>query len=158
QPAGEEPLLSGAVVTPAAARAGVRVFESGAVSLPLACPDGQTCMVSGELTFSTGALRVGAARASAASKTQLLARFRGVRVSGGRVGSLRLRLPRSFVKAAQRAGVRTVRATLVLRTTFGNGRTISRRQQISLTIPRARAAQRRAAPKPARKPAQRPSF
>lgn len=121
------------------------VGRGGAVSIPLACPAGETCRVSG--TLSVGASRR-LARTSAAAQ-RVIARFRGVAFTAGQTRALRLRLPASFVREAQRSGARTVRATLTLTTVRGNGARTTTRQRITLVLPRAAAAPR---------PAQRPSF
>lgn len=131
---------------------GVKVSEQGDVRLPLVCPPGQACRVAGTLTL---ALTGGQARAAAATKTRVLVRFSGIKVAAGKTKTLSLRLPAAFVKAQQAKGVRKLRTTLTVKTTLGNGRTITRRQAVTLLIPRARVAQR-AAPQP--QPAQRPSF
>ncbi|MDW5597363.1 choice-of-anchor D domain-containing protein [Conexibacter stalactiti] len=129
---------------------GAQVTQNGSVRLPLVCPVGQPCRVSGTLTL---ALTGGQARAAAATKTRVLVRFSGIKVAAGKTKTLSLNLPAAFVKAQQAKGVRRLRTTLTVKTTLGSGRTVTRRQAITLLIPRARVAQR-AAPQPA----QRPSF
>lgn len=121
------------------------VSRSGAITIPLACPAGETCRVSG--TLSVGASSRLAR--SAAAGQQVIARFRGVAFTAGQTRALRLRLPAAFVRQAQRSGARTVRATLTLTTVRGNGARTTTRQRITLVLPRAAAAP---------KPAQRPSF
>jgi hypothetical protein len=130
------------------AHRGAAVTPTGNVRLPLVCPAGQACDVSGTLTLATTA---GGARASAAAtKTRVLARFHGIHVAAGKTKTLSLRLPKAFVKAQQKKGVRKLRTTLTIHTTLGNGRRVTTRQAVTLLIPRARAA----ASKPAvRKPA-----
>lgn len=120
----------------------VAVQDSGAVSIPLACPAGDSCRVSGRLTVATSS----GARASAAGTT-VLARFKGVKLGPKQTKALRLRLPASFVKAAQRRGLRTVRATLTITTVRGDGGRTTTRERITLVLPRAAA-----------QPERRPSF
>jgi hypothetical protein len=129
----------------------VAVKPNGLVSVPLVCRGDDVCTVSGTLTLTAGTLGRGA-RASAAARTTVLARFKGVTVRSGSVRTLRLKLPKSFVRAAQRAGKTKVRATLTITTRQSDGTTTSVRRQLTLTLPRAA----KPAPKPT--PAQRPSF
>lgn len=128
---------------------GAQVTQSGGVRLPLVCPPGQACRVSGTLTL---AITGGQARASA-TKTRVLLSFNGIKIAAGSTKTLSLRLPASFVKEQQAKGVRKLRTTLTVTTTLGSGRTVTRRQAITLLIPRARVAQRAAPQTP-----QRPSF
>ncbi|MDR9371170.1 choice-of-anchor D domain-containing protein, partial [Conexibacter sp. JD483] len=125
------------------------VTQSGGVRLPLVCPPGQACSVSGTLTL---AITGGQARA-AAKTTRVLVRFSGIRVAAGKTKTLSLKLPASFVKAQQKKGVRKLRTTLTVNTTLGSGQRVTRRQAVTLLIPRARVAQRRAAPRQAERPA-----
>lgn len=129
----------------ASVRSGAAVTPAGGVRLPLVCPAAQPCSISGTLTLG---LTGGQAR-TAASTTRVLARFRGLRVAAGKTKHLSLRLPASFVRAQQKKGVRKLRTTLTIRTTLGNGRSVTTRQTVTLLIPRARAAQ---------EPGRRPSF
>lgn len=121
------------------------VGRGGAVSIPLACPAGETCRVSGMLSVAASRRL---ARTSAVGQ-RVIARFRGVAFTAGQTRALRLRLPAGFVREAQRSGARTVRATLTLTTVRGNGARTTTRQRITLVLPRAAAVPR---------PAQRPSF
>lgn len=143
-----EPAARGAFAAPGATARGSQVSRTGDLRLPLVCPVGQPCRVSGQLTLTVAG---GSAARISASTTRVLVRFSGVRIAAGRTRALSLRLPTSFVKAQQKKGVRKLRTTLTVRTTLGSGRVITERQQLTLLIPRARAAQRRA-------PARRPSF
>ena len=133
----------------------VTVAANGSVTVPLVCRGDTVCKVSGTLTLSAGALGRGA-RASAAAKTTVLARFNGVTIRSGSVRTLRLQLPKSFVRAARKAGKTKVRATLTITTRQGDGSATTVRRQLTLTLPRAA----KPAPKPAAKPqgAKRPSF
>lgn len=132
------------------ARGRAAVTQSGGLTLPVTCPQGSVCSVSGTLTVASGAFASGAR--SAAAKQQLLVSFRGVTIRGTAVKSLRLRIPQRFVKAAQKAGKRTVRATLTITTRRAGQRTVVTRQQLTLTLPKAAKAPRPVAP------ARRPSF
>lgn len=145
-PAARPPALTPATLAPSA-HGRVAVTGDDVATLPLRCASTTACSVSGSLTLSAGALASKAsphARGSAAA-TRVLIRFAGVSVGAGKVKLLKLRLPRAFVRKAQAAGLRTVRATLTITTRFG-ARSITKRQQVTLVIPAAR------------KPAQRPSF
>ncbi len=133
--------------SPISAARPAAVSQSGSVSLPLVCPPGQPCAVSGTLTL---AITGGQARA-AASTTRVLVRFSGIKVAAGKTKTLSLKLPASFVKAQQKKGVRKLRTTLTVNTTLGDGTRITRRQAVTLLIPRARAAQR-AAPRQVERP------
>lgn len=134
---------------PSSVLRGAPVSANGGVRLPLVCPPGQSCSVSGTLTV---AITGGQARAAAKSTTRVLVRFSGVKVAAGKTKTLSLKLPASFVKQQQAKGVRKLRTTLTVNTTLGNGQRVTRRQAVTLIIPRARAAQR-AAPRPAERPA-----
>ncbi len=81
----------------------------------------------------------------------MLVRFSGVKVAAGKTKTLSLKLPAAFVKAQQEKGVRKLRTTLTVNTVLGNGAEVTRRQAVTLLIPRARAAQR-AAPRQAERP------
>ncbi|MDO8189078.1 choice-of-anchor D domain-containing protein [Conexibacter sp. JD483] len=128
-----------------------KVSPSNSVTLPLVCPVGEPCRVSGTLTL---ALTGGQARASQASTVRVLARFAGIKIAAGKTRSLSLKLPAAFVKAQQKKGVRKLRTTLTVRTTLGSGQSVTRRQAVTIVIPRARVAQR-AAPRAA---PERPAF
>ncbi len=90
--------------------------------LPLVCPPGQACRVSGTLTL---AITGGQARAAAKATTRVLVRFSGVKVAAGKTKTLSLKLPAAFVKAQQAKGVRKLRTTLTVHTTLGDGTTIT---------------------------------
>jgi hypothetical protein len=147
------PALRGAIFSPRAPTT-IPVTTGGDVSVTLACPAGAACDVDGTLTL---AVTSGTRARAAATKTKVLLRFSGVRVAANATKTLKLRLPAKFVKQQQKLGVRKLRTTLTLKTTLGNGSAVMTRKQVTLVIPRARAAQRRA-PAARPKPAQRPSF
>ncbi len=134
---------------PSSVARGAPVSETGGVKLPLICPPGQACSISGTLTL---AITGGQARSSAAAKTRVLVRFSGIKVAAGKTKTLSLKLPAAFVKAQQQKGVRKLRTTLTVNTVLGNGQRVTRRQAVTLIIPRARAAQR-AAPRQVERPA-----
>jgi hypothetical protein len=83
----------------------------------------------------------------------VLVRFSGIKVAAGKTKTLSLKLPAAFVKEQQRKGVRKLRTTLTVNTVLGNGARVTRRQAVTLLIPRARAAQQRAAPRQVERPA-----
>jgi hypothetical protein len=134
----------------AVARGRAAVARDGSLTLPITCPQGSVCSVSGTLTVAAGAFASGAR--SAAAEQQLLVSFRGVTIRGTAVKSLRLRIPQRFIKAAQKAGKRTVRATLTITTRRAGESAVVARQQVTLTLPKAAKAPRPVAP------ARRPSF
>ena len=140
----------GAVFAPGATST-IPVAPTGKISVPLACPSGQPCSVSGTLTLTATGAR------AAAAKTTVLIRFRGISVAARKTKTLTLSLPATFVKQQQSKGVRKLRTTLTLDTILRDGRTITTRKQVTLVIPRARAAQR-SAPRSRPQPARRPSF
>lgn len=140
----------GAVFAPGATST-IPVAPTGEISVPLACPAGQPCSVSGTLTLTATGAR------AAAAKTTVLIRFRGISVAAHKTKTLTLRLPAKFVKQQQAKGVRKLRATLTLDTRQVDGSVLTTRKQVTLVIPRAGAAQRRS-PSSRPQPARRPSF
>ncbi|MDO8211143.1 choice-of-anchor D domain-containing protein [Conexibacter sp. CPCC 206217] len=157
-PTSPAPTFQPATLAPSA-QGRVTVTRSDDVTLPLECPSTTPCSVSGSLTLSADAFASKATARSSAAKVQVLVRFAGVKVGANQVKQLRLRLPRAFVRKAQAAGLRTVRATLTITTRFGatGARSITKRERVTLVIPRARKAQKPAS-RTQSKPAQRPSF
>lgn len=140
----------GAVFAPGAAST-IPVARVGTIALPLACPSGQPCRVSGTLTVT------GTKSRAAAAKTTVLLRLRGISIAARQAKTLTLRLPSGFVKQQQARSVRRLRTVLTLDTRLRDGRTVTTRKQVTLVIPRPRAAQRRSpGSRPA--PARRPSF
>lgn len=119
----------------ASAGSSVAIRSGGGVSIPLICPAGDSCRVSGSLTVA--ALR--RAVRTAAARTTVLARFKGVKLAPKQTKSLRLRVPAAFVRAAQRRGVHTVRATLTVTTVRGDGGRVTTRERITLVLPRVAA-------------------
>lgn len=105
------------------------------LSVPLSCPANEECDLSGQLTISTSALAK-TARAAAAGKTTV-ARFSGVQVKAGGLKTVKLKLSPSFIKKAQKRGIRRVKATLTITTVFGNGQRATTRQQVTVVIPKA---------------------
>jgi hypothetical protein len=124
----------GAVVSPSSAGR-MAVSKRGGLTLPLVCPGNDACSVDGTLKVATGQK----ARA-AASPVKVLVRFSGIKVGAHKTRKLSLRLSTVFIEQEQKKGVRKLRTTVTLRTTFRNGRTATTRRQVTLLIPRARAA------------------
>ena len=106
------------------------------VTLPLQCPVGVACTLDGTVVISTADLAKHKRGRAAAARTQTIARFSGVRVEAGKVRSLKLKLSRAFVKQAQRRGIRVVRATLTVNTTFTDGVKVTRRQKLTIRVPK----------------------
>ncbi|MDA0166189.1 choice-of-anchor D domain-containing protein [Solirubrobacter ginsenosidimutans] len=134
------PPADGAALSPKAGGKATVSRVDNTVSLPLTCPAGDVCKVDGSLKLRAGDIesrRLRAVAAAAAAKTQVLARFDDISVKGGQVRTLKLTLPKSFVRAAQKAGKRRMTATLTINTTFGSGQTTTRTQRIVLLIPLA---------------------
>lgn len=108
------------------------------IALPIQCPAGDTCEVSGTLRVTASAFGR-QARASAASDV-LRAGFSGLRIRGDHVKNAKLRIPSSFVRRAQRAKLRTVQATLTIRTVRADGSAATHKSRLTLTIPKAQRA------------------
>jgi hypothetical protein len=138
-PAGEvEKPATGAVLAPSA-KGRVVVNSTNELTLPLRCPAGQVCTVSGSLVLTASGRSAALAHAAAAER-KVLARFSQIKVRGDKVRKLELRVPRSFVRSAQKAGKRKVRVTLTINTTLGDGTTTTKAQRLSLVIPRVKQA------------------
>jgi hypothetical protein len=110
--------------------------QSRTVELPIQCPAGGTCEVSGALRITASAFARGA-RASAATDV-VVSRFSGLKIRGGAVKDAKLEIPRSFVRRAQRAHLRTIRATLTIRTVHGDGSVATTTSRLTLSIPKAK--------------------
>jgi hypothetical protein len=136
---------AGAVLAPDAPPTTV-VGETGRLTVPLACPDGTSCTVSGTLTVTQRTAARSARAAAAATRRKVVARFRGVRIAAGSVRQVRLKVPKAWLRAAQKRGVRKVRATLTIRTVFADGTSKTSRQRITLRIPRAHTTKSAVAP------------
>ena len=104
------------------------------LSLPLACPADEECLLDGRLTVERGGAR------AAAAATTTVARFSKVQVRAGGLKTVKLKLSRAFVKKAQKQGVRRVRATLTINTVLGSGQRITTRQRLTLVLPKAKKA------------------
>ena len=113
------------------------------VNVPLSCPAQQTCDLDGNIQITTADFAK-AAHAAAASTTTV-ARFSKVSIAAGKVKTIKLHLSPSFIKKAQKAGVRRIHAVLTVHTTLGNGTTLTSQQHITVILPRA--AKKKAAPK-----------
>lgn len=137
------PPLTAARLAPNAP-ATIAVTEHGnTIALPIRCPAGGTCQVSGSLRITASAFSR-RARASAASDV-IVARFSGLKIKADKVKNAKLRIPASFVRRAQRAGLRTVRATLTIRTVHADGSAATRTSRLTLEIPKV---ERRAVVRP----------
>jgi hypothetical protein len=133
---------TGAALTPGAAKDPVVVSSTGTTVLPLRCPDQQTCDVRGDLRVNASAFAGTRAVASASAATaKVIARFDGIHIAAGQSHRVTLHIPRSYVRAAQKAGKRKVTAVLTVHTTLGNGTRATSRQRLVLRIPVAQAAQ-----------------
>jgi hypothetical protein len=123
---------------------------SSSVTVPVRCPTGVACTLDGTVIIATSDLAKAAAHSSAA-KVQTVARFSGVRVAAGKVKEIKLKLSPAFIKSAQRRGVRLIRATLTINTTFTDGTKATSKQRVKIRIPKAvvkqAAAKRALAPK-----------
>ena len=122
--------------------AGARASSVPTLSLPLACPADEECLLDGRLTVE----RRGARAAAAATTT--VARFSKVQVRAGGLKSVKLKLSRAFVKKAQKQGVRRVRATLTINTVLGSGQRITTRQRLTLVLPKAKKAAKKQQARP----------
>ncbi|MDO8188431.1 hypothetical protein Q5424_24860 [Conexibacter sp. JD483] len=126
----------GATLAPG--RTVVTVREGGGAAsarVPLACPAGAPCRSAGTLVARIGA--PGAEKRGDRAAQRLLARFSEVRIAAGRSRQLSVRLPRAFVRAARRAGLKTVVATLTVTTRFDAGRPVTERRRVTLRLPPA---------------------
>jgi hypothetical protein len=110
--------------------------QGNTIALPIQCPAGQSCEVSGALRITASAF-ASRAVASAASDV-VVARFSGLKIRAGSVKNAKLRIPTSFVRRAQRANLRTVRATLTIRTVRADGSVMTKKSRLTLTIPKAK--------------------
>jgi hypothetical protein len=106
------------------------------VTVPVRCPDGNECAVEGTVTVSTST-RPGVVRAAKVS-TATVARFSSVRIAGGKVKKLKLRLDSAFVRKAQKQGVRRIQGTLTIVTTLGSGAKVTTHQKITILLPKAK--------------------
>jgi hypothetical protein len=118
----------------------VRPGESPAaaprVSLPLVCPARTAgCEASGTLSIDAAALSGGRARAAAAKKMAVLARFTGVRISAGRKALVSIKLKPSTVRSLQRRGIRRVSAVLRVTNEQRGAATVRSTQTVVLRIP-----------------------
>ncbi len=126
----------------------LRTFGGSAtpsLTVPLRCPAEQECDVDGTLTTSLST-SVGTARA-AKTATATVARFSRVHIAGGKVKKLKLRLDPKFVRKAQKAGARRIKATLTINTTLGSGQKVTTQQKLTLLLPKA-PKKAKAAPAP----------
>jgi hypothetical protein len=124
-------------IPPAIARAGLPVAANGTVRLPLVCPPGIAggCDASGVLsTRLRGARQAEGRRSEQASRTRVLARFRGVEIASGKRRLYSVRLDRATYVALRRAGIRRVPATLRIVNQLETGTRAVTNQRVWLRI------------------------
>jgi hypothetical protein len=114
--------------------------QGNTIALPIKCPAGQNCEVSGSLRITAGAF-ARRARSSAATDV-VVSRFSGLKIKADKIKDARLRIPARFVRRAQRAHLRSVHATLRIRTVAGDGSVATTTSRLTLTIPKAKRAVR----------------
>jgi hypothetical protein len=107
------------------------------VTVPLRCPNGVACTLDGTVVIATGDLTRSKTARAAAAETKTVARFSGVRVAAGKVKAIKLKLSPSFIKTAQKRGVRFIHAVLTVNTTFADGTQASRQERVTIRIPKA---------------------
>src|SRR5262249_12140260 len=110
--------------------------NSSTVTVPLSCPNATICLLDGTVVISTDDLLRGHA-AAAALQTKTVARFAGVRVAAHKVTKIKLHLSPTFVKTAQKRGVRYIPAVLTVNTTFGDGTKATRQEHVTIRVPKA---------------------
>jgi hypothetical protein len=137
---GAKPQLSVTVTQPS----GGGSTPTATVNVPLACPAGQACDVDGTIQISTDDFAKAAH--TSAVKTTTVARFSKTSIAAGKVKTIKLHLSPSFIKKAQKAGVRRIHAVLTIHTTLGNGTVLTSQQHVTVLLPRA--AKKKAAAKP----------
>ncbi|WP_028064606.1 choice-of-anchor D domain-containing protein [Solirubrobacter soli] len=118
------------------------------VTVPLRCPTGVACTLDGTVVISTSDLVSNKQVRAAATDTQTVARFSGVRVAPGKVREIKLKLSPAFIKKAQKRGIRLIHATLTVNTTFTDGSHATRQEQVVIRIPKP-AVKKKAAAKQA---------
>lgn len=105
------------------------------LALPLRCPAAEECLLDGRLTIATSAL-VNGARA-AATESQTVARFSKVQVRAKGLKTVKLAISPAFIRAAQKKGIRRIKATLTINTQLGSGAKTTTHQVVTIVIPRA---------------------
>ena len=106
------------------------------VTIPLRCPTGVACTLDGTVVISTDDLLKSTTVRAAALDTQTVARFSGVRVAAGKVKEIKLKLSPSFIKSAQKRGIRFIHAVLTVNTSFTDGSKATRQQKVTIRIPK----------------------
>jgi Big-like domain-containing protein/HYDIN/CFA65/VesB family protein len=106
------------------------------VTVPLRCPNGVACTLDGTVVISTSDLVKNKTVRAAAVDTQTVARFSGVRVAAGKVKQIKLTLSPSFIKSAQKRGIRLIHATLTVNTSFTDGTKATRQEKVVIRIPK----------------------
>jgi hypothetical protein len=127
----------GVTIPSALAREGLRASANGTVALPLACPSGIPggCDASGVLsTTLPGSVQAQRGKREQASRTRVLARFRGVEIATGKTRLYTVRLAPATYTALRRAGVRRVPATLRIVNRTDSGKPAVTRQRVWLRI------------------------
>jgi hypothetical protein len=106
------------------------------VTIPLRCPTGVACTLDGTVVISTDDLVKSKTVRAAALDTQTVARFSGVRVAAGKVKQIKLKLSPSFIKSAQKHGIRFIHAVLTVNTSFTDGSKATRQEKVTIRIPK----------------------
>jgi hypothetical protein len=106
------------------------------VTIPLRCPTGVACTLDGTVVISTDDLIKSKTVRAAALDTQTVARFAGVRVAAGKVKQIKLKLSPSFIKSAQKRGIRFIHAVLTVNTSFTDGSKATRQEKVTIRIPK----------------------
>ncbi len=114
------------------------------VTVPIRCPSDVACTLDGTVVIATSDLAKAAH--SSATSVRTVARFSGIRVAPGKVRAIKLKLSPAFIRSAQRRGIRLIRATLTIHTTFTDGTKATSKQRVKIRIPRAAAKKRALAP------------
>lgn len=111
----------------------VTLSRRGRGVLTVRCPRGRDCTVAGALRARRAP---GATPPSARGPRVVLARFAGVDIPDGAARRIRFAVPRAWLAAAQRRGVRRTRALVTVRTTRAGGGQRINRQLVALRLPR----------------------
>jgi hypothetical protein len=119
------------------AQQGLPVSAGGTVGLPLACPSGIPggCDASGVLSVTLpGAQGASGRKGEQASRTRVLARFRGVEIASGKRRLHTVRLAPATYVALRRQGVRRVPGTLRIVNQMDGGTRVVTRERVWLRI------------------------
>ncbi|MBX5443421.1 MAG: choice-of-anchor D domain-containing protein [Solirubrobacteraceae bacterium] len=110
----------------------VRLSPRGRGVLTVRCPAGRDCTVAGSVRARRAP---GATPPSARGPRIVLARFAGIEIPAGRSRRIPFAVPRAWLDAARRQGVRRVRAIAGVRTALDGGGTRTNRQLVALSLP-----------------------